>query len=76
MNVIIETFDVSKFVKSNDVKFEQEENIAFIFVTNDVSKLDIFKNFNEVQLANIKDIKVTFDVLKFDKSNDVKFEHK
>ena len=53
------TFEVSKFVKSNEINDEQQANILFIIVTLEVLKLDKFKEVKELQIANISYIDVT-----------------
>ena len=47
------------------------DNIPFIFVHEDVSKLDISKYFKEIQFLNICSISVTLEVSKWDKSKEV-----
>ena len=66
---ILLTFEVLKFVKSKYSNLLQKENIEFISVTLFVINLLIpFISFNLLHFSNIRDILVTFDVLKFDKS--------
>ena len=53
---------ISNELKSNDVNFEQFENINSIFVTLLVLKLDRYKVVNLEQFANILFIYLTLDV--------------
>ena len=51
-------------------KFVHCSNIDSILVTKVISKLDKFKDVNELQSSNILSIDFTFSVLKLDKSSD------
>ena len=46
---IIDTFEVSKFDKFNEVKDEQSRNMDCIHVTCEVSKFDKFNETNDEQ---------------------------
>ena len=61
-----------KLFKLNDFKFSQFLNIWLISITFEVSNLDRFKETNEEHSINIKFILIADDVIKLDKSIDVK----
>jgi hypothetical protein len=63
------------FLKSNISKFVQFENILFIQVTCEVSKLLKFKEVNDLQFKNIEPISKTLDVSNDDKSTDSNDSH-
>ena len=72
---IIDTFEVSKFDKFNEVKDEQSRNMDCIHLTCEVSKFDKFNETNDEQPRNIACILVTFEVLKLEKSISVISDH-
>ena len=51
---------IFKFFKLINFKFEQPENIYFISVTLEKTKLDKSIVFNDIHLVNIDDIDLTF----------------
>ena len=61
--------------KSNECNDEQPENILFISITDDVSRLDKFSEINDEQPENIPFISITDDVSKLDKSISVILIH-
>ena len=65
------TWDVSKLLKSIEIKFEQVLNILLVFLSFFVLKLVKSKYLILLQKANILAIVVTCSVLKFPKFIDV-----
>jgi len=60
------TLEVSKWLRSSDVRLLDPLNILFIFSASEVSKLERFKLVKAALLVNMREKSFTFLVLKFE----------